>query len=74
MKALLPVLAVVISLVLLVGVAVASGAVSFADPPQQAAVAAVPPTPSAVPTLTADQIAAQSQLISEEPSMCFCGR
>jgi hypothetical protein len=72
-RALLPVAAVVVALVLLVGAAVASGAVSFAEPPRQAVAAAVP-TSELPPTPNAEQIAAQSQLISEEPSMCSCGR
>lgn len=73
MRAAVPLIVVAVAIVMLAGVAVASGAVSFADPPRRA-IAAAPPTPSAPPTLTAEQIAAQSQLIAEEPSMCSCGR
>jgi hypothetical protein len=74
-----PILAAVVLVALLAGVAVASGVVSFADPPRPAAVAAqVPaaPAPAAAPaaTPTVDLDAARAQLMTDESQMCNCGR
>jgi hypothetical protein len=74
---LMPIFAAVVLVVVLAGVAVASGVVSFADPPKPAAVAAQSAAPAAAPpavTPTVDLDAARAQLMTDESQMCNCGR